>query len=56
VEVDTQGDAFFIAFPTAPAAIDAATAAQEVLADGPIRVRIGIHSGVPRWPGLRERR
>jgi len=24
VEVDTQGDAFFIAFPTAPGALDAA--------------------------------
>ena len=47
VEVDTQGDAFFIAFPTAPAALAAAAAATEELAAGPIRVRMGIHSGTP---------
>jgi predicted ATPase/class 3 adenylate cyclase len=47
VEVDTQGDAFFIAFPTAPAAVEAAYAATEELARGPIRVRMGIHSGTP---------
>ncbi len=47
VEVDTQGDAFFISFPTAPAALEAATAANEELARGPIRVRMGIHSGTP---------
>ena len=48
VEVDTQGDAFFIAFPTAPAALASAAAANEELAGGPIRVRMGIHSGTPR--------
>ena len=47
VEVDTQGDAFFIAFPTAPAALAAAAAATEELARGPIRVRMGLHSGTP---------
>jgi predicted ATPase/class 3 adenylate cyclase len=47
VEVDTQGDSFFIAFSTAPAAIAAAAEAQEVLASGPIRVRMGIHTGTP---------
>jgi predicted ATPase/class 3 adenylate cyclase len=47
VEVDTQGDAFFIAFPTARAALEAATAATDALAAGPIRVRMGIHSGTP---------
>ena len=47
VEVDTQGDAFFVAFPTAPGARAAAEEAQEALADGPIRVRIGIHTGTP---------
>jgi predicted ATPase/class 3 adenylate cyclase len=47
VEVDTQGDAFFIAFPTAPAALAAAVAATEELAHGPIHVRMGIHSGTP---------
>jgi predicted ATPase len=47
VEVDTQGDAFFVAFPTAPGALEAAAAARDSLAGGPIRVRIGIHSGTP---------
>ena len=47
VEVDTQGDAFFVAFPTAPGALAAARQAQEALADGPIRVRMGIHTGTP---------
>ena len=47
VEVDTQGDAFFAAFPTATGAIDAAGAFQEALAPGPIRVRVGIHTGTP---------
>jgi predicted ATPase/class 3 adenylate cyclase len=47
VEVDTQGDAFFVAFPTAPGAVDAAADALEGLAPGPIRVRMGIHTGTP---------
>jgi predicted ATPase/class 3 adenylate cyclase len=48
VEVDTQGDSFFIAFSTAPGALAAAAEAQQVLAAGPIRVRMGIHTGTPR--------
>jgi len=47
VEVDTQGDAFFIAFPTAPGGLRAAAEALEGLAPGPIRVRMGIHTGTP---------
>jgi class 3 adenylate cyclase len=47
VEVDTQGDAFFAAFPTAPGALAAATAVRDALADGPIRVRMGLHAGTP---------
>jgi class 3 adenylate cyclase len=47
VEVDTQGDSFFIAFSTAPDAIAAAAEAQQVLTAGPIRVRMGIHTGTP---------
>ena len=47
VEVDTQGDAFFVAFPTAPGALAAAAQSLEGLAAGPIRVRIGIHTGTP---------
>jgi len=47
VEVDTQGDAFFVAFPTADGALAAAEAARDALAAGPIRVRMGIHTGTP---------
>jgi predicted ATPase len=47
VEVDTQGDAFFIAFATAQAALAAAAQAQARLDEGPIRVRMGIHTGAP---------
>jgi predicted ATPase/DNA-binding SARP family transcriptional activator len=47
VEVDMQGDSLFAAFPTAPGAVAAAVEAQEGLADEPIRVRIGIHTGTP---------
>jgi predicted ATPase/class 3 adenylate cyclase len=44
VEVDTQGDAFFVAFPTAPGALAAVRDAQERLE---IPVRMGIHTGTP---------
>jgi predicted ATPase len=47
VEVDTQGDAFFFAFPTAPGALAAASAFTEALAAGPIHVRVGLHTGTP---------
>ncbi len=47
VEVDTQGDAFFVAFPTGPGALGAAADTMAGLAAGPIRVRIGIHTGTP---------
>ncbi len=45
VEVDTQGDSFFVAFREAPAALAAAARVQAELASGPIAVRIGIHTG-----------
>src|SRR4029079_13876372 len=48
VEVDTQGDAFFVAFARASNAVDAAADCQRALADGPIRVRMGLHTGEPR--------
>ncbi len=44
VEVDTQGDAFFVAFATAPAALTAAAEGQAALG---LRVRMGIHTGTP---------
>jgi predicted ATPase len=47
VEVDTQGDAFFVAFATAKDALAAAEEGQEALSAGPIRVRMGIHTGEP---------
>ena len=46
-EVDTQGDAFFVAFPTAPGALEAARSASKDLEGGPIRVRMGLHTGTP---------
>src|SRR5215471_20667111 len=53
-EVDTQGDAFFIAFSRANDAIAAAVAAQRALfthswPDGvAVQVRIGMHTGEPQ--------
>src|SRR5262249_48858624 len=47
VEVDTQGDAFFYAFARASDAVAAAQAWQLALEEGPIRVRIGLHTGEP---------
>ena len=47
VEVDTQGDAFLVAFARARDAVAAAAAAQRSLASGPIQVRMGIHTGEP---------
>jgi predicted ATPase len=46
-EVDTQGDAFFVAFERASDALAAAHEGQKVLAPGPVRVRMGVHSGEP---------
>jgi predicted ATPase/class 3 adenylate cyclase len=48
VEIDTQGDAFFVAFASAPDAVAAATQAQRALGDGPILVRMGLHTGEPQ--------
>jgi predicted ATPase/class 3 adenylate cyclase len=47
VEVDTQGDAFFYAFTRAGDAVEAASEGQDALAEGPLRVRIGVHTGEP---------
>ena len=51
-EVKSQGDGFMIAFPSARRAIECAHAIQRAVADrlsdnpeGPIRVRIGLHTG-----------
>jgi predicted ATPase len=47
VEVDTQGDAFFVAFARAKDALAAAADGQAALEPGPIRVRMGLHTGEP---------
>ena len=47
VEVDTPGDAFFVAFARASDAVAAAADAQVALAAGPVRVRMGLHTGEP---------
>ena len=47
VEVDTQGDAFFVAFERGPDALAAAREALAGLASGPVRIRVGIHTGTP---------
>ena len=55
-EVDTQGDAFFVAFPRATDAVNAAVEIQRTLAahEWPerveVRVRMGLHTGEP-WVG-----
>jgi predicted ATPase/class 3 adenylate cyclase len=52
-EVDSEGDAFFVAFATAVDAVEAAAEAQQALenatwpGDGAIRVRMGVHTGEP---------
>ena len=50
-EIDTQGDSFFVAFPTAGQAVGAAVEGQRALAAHPwpdrqrVRVRMGLHTG-----------
>jgi class 3 adenylate cyclase len=59
VEVDTAGDGFFVAFPTAPEAVSAAASATRALSEHPwpegtaLRVRIGLHTGSPQLVGGR---
>src|SRR5437588_1086085 len=53
-EVDTQGDAFFVAFARASDAVATAAAIQRALAahswpnDTTVRARIGLHTGEPQ--------
>jgi class 3 adenylate cyclase len=52
-EIDTQGDAFFVSFPSAREAVSAAAETQHALADYKwpddvqVRVRMGLHTGEP---------
>jgi class 3 adenylate cyclase/tetratricopeptide (TPR) repeat protein len=56
-EVETAGDGFLVAFPSAPAAVAAAAQATRVLAAHPwpagttVQVRIGLHTGTPQLVG-----
>src|SRR5215210_141982 len=58
-EIDTQGDAFFVAFPRAADAVRAAVAGQRALAAHPwpddtaVLVRMGLHTGEPLATGER---
>jgi class 3 adenylate cyclase len=45
VEVGTQGDAFLYAFTDPGEGLAAAAQGQEALASGPVRVRMGLHTG-----------
>ena len=47
VEVDTQGDAFFLVFARAVDGVDAAAAITTRLASQSIRLRMGLHTGAP---------
>ena len=46
-EVDYEGDAFFYAFASAQAAVDAVEEAMRGLESGSIRIRVGLHTGLP---------
>lgn len=46
-EVDTAGDGFFYSFPTAAGAVDAVREALATLDEGPVRIRVGLHTGEP---------
>ena len=47
VEVGTEGDSFFVVFPSATGALAAARDGQDALASGEVRVRMGMHTGEP---------
>ena len=46
-EVDEEGDAFFYAFPTVASAVVAVEQAMRALDGGPVRIRVGVHTGEP---------
>jgi len=46
-EVDDAGDGLFYAFGSASGAVSAVAAAMASLADGPVRSRVGVHTGEP---------
>jgi predicted ATPase len=46
-EVDDAGDGLFYAFASASEAVRAVDQAMASLADGPVRIRVGVHTGEP---------
>ena len=46
-EVDDAGDGLFYAFASASEAVTAVEQAMASLADGPVRIRVGVHTGEP---------
>jgi predicted ATPase/class 3 adenylate cyclase len=46
-EVDDAGDGLFFAFASASAAVTAVAQAMASLGDGPVRIRVGLHTGEP---------
>jgi predicted ATPase/class 3 adenylate cyclase len=46
-EVDDAGDGLFYAFASASRAVTAVAQAMASLADGPVRIRVGVHTGEP---------
>jgi predicted ATPase len=46
-EIDYDGDAFFYAFSSAADAIAAVEQAMHALKGGPVRIRVGVHTGEP---------
>jgi predicted ATPase/class 3 adenylate cyclase len=46
-EVDNQGDSFFFAFASAPDGVQAVSDALQALEPGPLRIRVGLHTGTP---------
>jgi len=47
VEVDTQGDAFFVAFARVKDGLAAAAEGRQALDGGRVRIRMGLHTGEP---------
>ena len=46
-EVDDAGDGLFYGFASASGAVTAVAQAMALLADGPVRIRVGVHTGEP---------
>src|SRR6476661_3223079 len=45
--VDREGDGTFLVFTNAMGALQTASEIQAALAEGPVRVRVGLHTGAP---------